>query len=99
MYLSIFATLGLSTIACLAAPAPAAIKHVHHKRRLSPDAWVKRDRVHPDLQLPTRIGLAQSNLDKGHDYPGSASEMHTGSTSVDHGHVYVVESVYLYTCK
>lgn len=53
------------TAAALAAPAP--INHVVHEKRSLLSAWIKGDRVHEDVKLPVRIGLTQSNLDKGHD--------------------------------
>lgn len=58
------AFVALTTIA-LAAPAP--VHHVSHEKRTDSAAWVKGDRVHGDVKLPVRIGLTQSNLDKGHD--------------------------------
>jgi hypothetical protein len=50
-----------------AVPAPVSRHEIHEKRTISPD-WVKRDRVHQDVKLPMRIGLTQSNLDRGYDY-------------------------------
>ena len=43
-------------------------RHVQHERRdeLS-SVWIKRDAVEPERLLPMRIGLTQSNLDRGHD--------------------------------
>ncbi|RFU32816.1 hypothetical protein B7463_g3492, partial [Scytalidium lignicola] len=47
---------------------------VHEKRdRLHP-RWTKRDRVEPHKLFPMRIGLAQSNLDRGHDYLMNVSD-------------------------
>lgn len=50
-------------VSCLA--APGALRHVLHEKRSDSRHWVKRDRVHEDVKLPMRIGLTQSNLDRG----------------------------------
>jgi len=68
MYFSILATIALSAVTSIAVPTPAVVDHVLHERRSLSSAWIKRDRVHPDVKLPMRIGLTQSNLDKGYDY-------------------------------
>ena len=39
--------------------------HERHTSRMS-DQWVKRDKLPGVTVLPVRIGLRQSNLDKGH---------------------------------
>ena len=61
----------LTFVAALAAVSVAAPtdspRHVLHERRAPSKQWVKRDRVHSGVKLPVRIGLTQSNLDKGHD--------------------------------
>ena len=58
----------LSILAATAAAAPAPAHYVvHEKRETAPRAWVKRSRLAPETTLPMRIGLTQSNLDKGHD--------------------------------
>lgn len=54
----------LATVA-LAAPAPSP--HVLHEKRSVSSQWTKGDRVHEDVKLPVRIGLIQSNLDRGHN--------------------------------
>ncbi|KAL6720032.1 Tripeptidyl-peptidase sed1 [Lecanora helva] len=61
-------------VCALAAPAPSpAFNHVlHEKRAFAPHAWEKRERVDPEQLLPVRIGLTQSNLDKG---PGLLDEI------------------------
>ncbi|KAH8814814.1 peptidase S8/S53 domain-containing protein [Xylogone sp. PMI_703] len=41
---------------------------VHEKRGQLHPRWTKRDRVEPHKLFPMRIGLTQSNLDRGHDY-------------------------------
>ena len=64
----------VATFAAFAIAAPArAIKYVSHERReFTPRAWQKRDRVDRAQILPVRIGLTQSNLDKG---PGLLDEV------------------------
>lgn len=48
---------------------PAPIKHVLHEKRHGPSSdWVKGARIEGNSVLPMRIGLSQSNLEKGHDY-------------------------------
>ncbi|TAQ90266.1 hypothetical protein B7494_g1422 [Chlorociboria aeruginascens] len=41
---------------------------VHEKRDVLPSRWTKRDRVESHKLLPMRIGLAQTNLDKGYEH-------------------------------
>lgn len=58
----------LGTLAAQAAAAPFSSNHVVHERRdYVPKAWIKRSRVDAAVELPVRIGMTQSNLDKGHD--------------------------------
>jgi tripeptidyl-peptidase I len=40
----------------------------HEKRHNDRPKWTKKDRIHKDFVLPVRIGLTQSNLEKGHSY-------------------------------
>lgn len=40
----------------------------HEKRHVSHTQWMKRNRIASTALLPVRIGLAQSNLEKGHDF-------------------------------
>ena len=62
----------LCIAALAAAPLSSALPSpgyaVHEKRDLTNTNWVKRSRVERDVVLPVRIGLAQSNLDKGHEF-------------------------------
>lgn len=60
--LSVLYTLLASTLAL-----PSSNKVVHEKRDRIPQAWAKRSKVDGLEMLPVRIGLVQSNLDKGHD--------------------------------
>jgi tripeptidyl-peptidase I len=52
------------------APAPApAVRHVlHEERQTWSSDWVKGARIEADAVLPLRIGLTQTNLDKGQDF-------------------------------
>ena len=57
---------GVLAVEVAAVPFPS--NHVLHERRIdAPKAWIKRDRVAESALLPVRIGMTQSNLDKGHD--------------------------------
>lgn len=59
----------VATIAALVNAAPASIKHALHEKRQTPASdWVKVARIESTAVLPMRIGLTQSNLDKGHDF-------------------------------
>jgi tripeptidyl-peptidase-1 len=52
-----------------AASLPSHATHViHEKRQITSSQWVKRSKVPPHQVLPVRIGLAQKNLDRGHDF-------------------------------
>lgn len=59
------ATAFAGTARALAVPETHA---VHERRDFISARWIKRDRVQPHVRLPVRIGLAQNNLDKAHDY-------------------------------
>ncbi|KAI0884159.1 Pro-kumamolisin, activation domain-containing protein [Annulohypoxylon maeteangense] len=48
-------------------PAPHPNSLPHEKRDASPISWSKRTAVDPSAILPMRIGLKQSNLQRGHD--------------------------------
>ena len=51
----------------LAVPTPSDLSHVlHETRRRGLVDWEKVGRVDRDIILPVRIGLTQSNLDKGY---------------------------------
>jgi tripeptidyl-peptidase I len=59
----------VAAIAALVNAAPAPIKHVLHEERtiLSRD-WIKGARIEKSAVIPMRIGLRQTNLEKGYDY-------------------------------
>jgi hypothetical protein len=40
---------------------------VHETRDILDPSWARRDRLDPKDVIPLRVGLIQSNLDKGHD--------------------------------
>ena len=69
-------------------PAPDAYS-LHEKRELAPQQWEKRDRVRPDIVVPVRIGLTQSNLDRG---PFMLDEV-SNPSSPKYGQHYSVEEV------
>lgn len=59
----------VAALAVLSNAAPALLKHVMHEKRQAPASdWVKVARIESTAILPMRIGLTQSNLDKGHDF-------------------------------
>lgn len=60
----------LAAIAALssAAPAPSQVRHVVHEERKAPASdWVKGARIEANAVLPMRIGLTQTNLDRGEE--------------------------------
>jgi len=62
----------LSVVAAIGAiinAAPAPSRHILHEERSTPSRdWVKSARIEKDAVIPMRIGLKQTNLDKGYDY-------------------------------
>lgn len=63
-------TLSVAAIVALGVAAPASFhSHVLHERQdlghLTNEQWTRRGPVPPGRVLPVRIGLTQSNLDKG----------------------------------
>ncbi|KAI9925294.1 hypothetical protein ASPWEDRAFT_121564 [Aspergillus wentii DTO 134E9] len=58
--------LGALAASVLAVPAPHDYT-VHERRSEMPSSWSQAKRVHQSISLPMRIGLTQSNLDRGHD--------------------------------
>ncbi|CAK4031335.1 alkaline serine protease [Lecanosticta acicola] len=68
MHFSSLAAFAALAAVAVAAPTNNVQRHVLHERRDTSSAqWTKRDRVHSDVKLPVRIGMTQTNLDKGHD--------------------------------
>jgi tripeptidyl-peptidase-1 len=66
MHFLTLCVLGALAAQTVAVPHPA--NHVVHERRdATSKAWIKRDRLAATVELPVRIGMTQSNLDKGHD--------------------------------
>lgn len=53
----------------LASPAPKNPDHyvLHERRAVLPRSWTEEKRLDKGSTLPMRIGLTQSNLDRGHD--------------------------------
>jgi tripeptidyl-peptidase-1 len=68
-YSLIGAVLGAFAVQALALPStPYVIHVVHEKRDAVQRRWVRGNPVDPDHILPVRIGLKQTNLEKGMDY-------------------------------
>lgn len=58
-----------AAIATLSSAAPATFRHVLHEERKTPASdWVKGARIEGSAVLPMRIGLSQTNLEKGYEY-------------------------------
>ena len=83
--------LGLAALAISvnAVPNPVAYT-LHEKRAGEPLQWAKSSKVDPDVMLPVRIGLTQSNLDKG---PALLEEVSTPG-SPKYGQHYTAEEVH-----
>ncbi|KAL2070575.1 hypothetical protein VTL71DRAFT_13601 [Oculimacula yallundae] len=80
----------VSAFAAQVAAAPFSSSQVVHERRdYIPKKWIKRSRVDRDIELPIRIGMTQSNLDKGHDLLLEVSH----PTSKKYGQHYSAEEV------
>jgi tripeptidyl-peptidase-1 len=59
----------VAAIAAISNAAPAPARHVlHEERQAPPTEWIKGARIESDAILPMRIGLSQTNLEKGHDF-------------------------------
>jgi tripeptidyl-peptidase-1 len=66
MRFSLFAAAGfVASVVALPASAPRSV----HEKRVLGTSWRAIDQVKPhgSILLPVRIGMVQSNLDKGHD--------------------------------
>lgn len=68
MHLSVFVLAAYAALSSAAPSSPPQHFAVHEKRDYLPPRWVKRDKVPSNVVLPLRIGLVQSNLEKGMDY-------------------------------
>jgi tripeptidyl-peptidase-1 len=62
---SMLLLLGAAT-AVIARPAPHEYV-VHERRDYIPNSWIQSKKLDGSTTLPVRIGLTQSNLDRGHD--------------------------------
>jgi len=69
MFIKVSALVAILASSALAVPAPST--HVlHEKREVESPAfrrWSKRATVPESRLLPVRIGLAQQNIENGHD--------------------------------
>ena len=72
MLVSLAAVAATLAVSVVAVPTPTTQYNVHEKRERKPLMWEKVGRVDPDVVLPVRIGLTQSNLDVG---PGLLDEV------------------------
>ena len=64
-----FSTLVTAALAATAFASPITTVHtVHEKRSELPQGWRKRDVLDRRAILPMKVGLRQSNLDKGWDW-------------------------------
>lgn len=86
-----FSTIAFAVFAAAAAASPTTTsRHVlHEKREVSFRGWTKRDALPSRAVLPFRIGLQQSNLDKGYDMLMETSDM----SSPKYGQHYTAEEV------
>lgn len=59
----------VAALVALVNAAPKPIGHVVHEERSVPASdWVKGARIEKDAIIPMRIGLTQTNLEKGYDF-------------------------------
>ena len=57
------------SIAALIAATPAPVNHVVHEKRTTESSdWKKGPRLEKGAIVPMKIGLTQTNLEKGYDY-------------------------------
>jgi tripeptidyl-peptidase I len=64
MYMSQSALLAVFATLAVASPWNYVI---HEQSAESPDEWFKHGSIPKQGRLPVRIGLTQTNLDRGHD--------------------------------
>lgn len=58
----------LCALAASAMAVPTAHNYqVHERREFIPNSWTEGRKLDGKVTLPVRIGLTQSNLDRGHD--------------------------------
>jgi tripeptidyl-peptidase-1 len=61
-----------SLVLCALAASAIAVPiepnyQVHERREFIPTSWTEGRKLDAKVSLPVRIGLTQSNLDRGHD--------------------------------
>jgi len=66
MRTEILTSLVLSALVATVTASPAPHLVLHERRDAPLKNWVKRDTLQAKTRLPMRIGLTQSNLDRGH---------------------------------
>ncbi|KAF7172400.1 hypothetical protein CNMCM6106_006590 [Aspergillus hiratsukae] len=86
--------LGAAAVAgVLASPTPNNYRNdyvVHEQRAVLPRSWTEEKRLDKGSMLPMRIGLTQSNLDRGHDLLMEVSD----PDSPRYGQYFSVEEVH-----
>ncbi|KAJ9220584.1 hypothetical protein DTO271D3_4637 [Paecilomyces variotii] len=81
----------LGALAAAAVAIPAPHNYVLHERRdVLPTSWSEGERIYRKTSLPMRIGLTQSNLDRGHDLLMEVSD----HTSPKYGQHYTIEEIH-----
>jgi tripeptidyl-peptidase-1 len=59
----------VAALGALSTAVPTTVKHVLHEERLTPSRdWIKSSRIEGSAIIPMRIGLTQTNLEKGSDF-------------------------------
>lgn len=76
MLLPIFAAVAAASFATITTAFPTSSNHVLHEMRSGPSTWSPIQGLKPDgsIILPVRIGLTESNLQRGHDILMEVSE-------------------------
>jgi tripeptidyl-peptidase I len=57
----------VGALASQATAIPFTNHVVHERRDYVPKSWINKGGLDGAAELPVRIGMTQSNLDKGHD--------------------------------
>lgn len=89
MQLSRLLSLATLALSVNALPSPSVYR-LHEERATEPLHWVKNSRVEAEVILPVRIGLTQTNLDKG---PALLEEV-SDPGSAKYGQHYTAEEIH-----
>ena len=68
MHFTILSVAVFGALSHLSSARPSQSHSIHEKRSAPNTKWAKRARISPDVVLPIRIGLAQANLERAHEY-------------------------------